>query len=114
MAMNISQEGMDVHKRFFEAIDALIANKTIRGFKTFTTMTNINYWNLFESRRDASTHAIKVEWLNYMCNQFNVSAEWLILGKGEMFKTAMEAVTPDNPCKYCSIAKEYESNKKEG
>lgn len=40
--MNISKEGMDVTRRFFEAIDMLKVQKKIRGLQTFTREYGIN------------------------------------------------------------------------
>ena len=44
--MNISKEGIEVTKRFFEAIDMLKAQKRMRGLLTFTKAHSINYWNI--------------------------------------------------------------------
>ena len=62
--MNISKEGIAVTKRFFEAIDMLKAQKQMRGLLTFTKAHNINYLML----------------------DYGISADWILTGRGGMFK----------------------------
>lgn len=84
--MNISREGVEVTKRFFEAIDMLKAQRSIRGIQTFTNLYDINRWNLITVRNEPEIRIFKPEWLVYLVRDFNVSSEWLLLGKGNMFK----------------------------
>lgn len=83
--MNISQEGIEVTNRFFEAIDMLKAQKTIRGLQTFTKKYDINRWNMNTAKWNPEKSVLKPEWIIYLVRDYKVSAEWLITEKGGMF-----------------------------
>ncbi|MFV0501743.1 MAG: hypothetical protein ACK5MH_09165 [Bacteroidales bacterium] len=83
--MSISKEGVDITKRFFEAIDMLIASKKIRGVKTFTDMYNINRRNFITIKNNPENSILKTEYLLYLVRDFNFNAHWLITGNGGMF-----------------------------
>ena len=84
--MNISKEGITVTNRFFEAIDMLKAQKKIRGLQTFTREYGINRWNLNTVKSNPERSVLKPEWIVYLVRDYNVSAEWILLGEGGMFK----------------------------
>lgn len=86
-AAMISQDGMDITRRFFEAINVLRERKEIRGLGTFTNRYNINRWNLATVRDNPQVSMLKPEYIAYLVEGYNVSAEWLLLGKGKMFKS---------------------------
>lgn len=82
-----SQDGVNITNRFFKAIDELKARKVIRGLGTFTNRYNINRWNLITVRDNPANATLKPEYISYLVDGYDVSAEWLLLGKGQMFKT---------------------------
>lgn len=84
--MNISKEGIAVTNRFFEAIDMLKAQKKIRGLQTFTRQYDINRWNLNTVKLNPDKSVLKPEWIVYLVRDFNISSEWILLGKGNMIK----------------------------
>lgn len=84
--MNISSEGVAVTKRFFEAIDMLKAQKRMRGLLTFTKAHDINYWNINTVKAQPEVSVLKPEWIVYLVSDYGISADWILLGKGGMFR----------------------------
>jgi hypothetical protein len=84
--MKISAEGVAITKRFFEAIDILKAQRTMRGLTTFTNAHDINYWNINTVRNQPDVSVLKPEWITYLVLDYGISAEWILTGRGGMFK----------------------------
>lgn len=84
--MNVSQEGIAVTNRFFEAIDMLKAQKKIRGLQTFTRKYNINRWNMNTVKWNPEKSVLKPEWIVYLVRDFGVSADWVLMGRGNVFR----------------------------
>ncbi len=83
--MNISKEGIAITNRFFEAIDMLKAQKKIRGLQTFTRQYDINRWNIITVKHNPGKSVLKPEWIVYLVRDFNISPNWILLGRGGMF-----------------------------
>lgn len=77
----LSQE---IHRRFFKAIDELVARKMLRGKKSFATKYELNQGNFFKLRANPEAE-FQMSFLTLLVNDFGVSAHWLLTGKGEMF-----------------------------
>ena len=72
-------------KRFFEAFKLLKEAKIIHGKQTFTTKYGINRWNLNSLQKDMSRDIFQTALLIYYVNDYGISAEWLLTGKGGVF-----------------------------
>lgn len=81
MQTNDSQK---VINRFFKAIYYLKNQRIIRGKNTFTENFGINRWNMNSLEKDMSRDIFQVAWLTYIVTEYNVSAEWLLTGKGSI------------------------------
>ena len=82
-----TEQGVKIVARFFEALDTLIAKKVIRGKKTFTTKYGINRGSFYRLEKDKSRDILQLEWLAGLITDYNVSADWLLTGRGSMFTT---------------------------
>lgn len=71
--------------RFYESLDAVIANKTIRGVQTYCRLYGIDRRNLLANRKDLSRGWFQVSWLVPLIDIYGVSARWLMTGRGNMF-----------------------------
>lgn len=81
----VSAEGQQITHRFFEAVDALIAMKVIRGKKTISTALGIDNSSMYKIRNKPQIFALKPEFIRYLVLQYHVSANWIITGRGRMF-----------------------------
>jgi len=81
-----SEDSQKIVARFFEALYELKALGKIRGKQTFTAEHNINRWNLNTLEKDHSRDIFQAAWLTYLINDYGISAEWLLTGRGTIFK----------------------------
>ena len=71
--------------RFYESLDAVIANQTIRGVQTYCRLYGIDRRNLLANKKDLSRGWFQVSWLVPLIDIYGVSARWLMTGRGNMF-----------------------------
>lgn len=79
-----TEDSQRVVKRFFEALAYLKARKVIRGKQTFTRAYNINRWNMNSLEKNPASDIFQPAWLSYLVNDYGVSAQWLLTGKGDI------------------------------
>lgn len=75
-----------VVRRFFEALSRLKSDRKIRGKQTFTREHDINRWNMNTLEKDMSRDIFQAAWLTYLVEDYGVSAEWLLTGRGHFYK----------------------------
>lgn len=80
-----SSDSQKIVERFFEVIYDLKARRVIRGKQTFTRAYGIDRWNFNKVEADKSRDIFQISWLAYLINDFGVSSEWLMTGRGDMY-----------------------------
>lgn len=77
-------DSQKIISRFFQALYFLKAQHIIRGKQTFTTKFEINRWNMNTLEKDMSRDIFQPAWLTYLVEEYNISAEWLLTGRGDI------------------------------
>lgn len=85
----------DVQRRFFTAIEYFKETKKLAGLQTFCKEYKLNrprYSRVKNKIMSPETSAetmyrtIDIVALVYICRDYNISTDWLLLGKGKMLK----------------------------
>jgi len=81
-----------IQDRFFEAIDILIAEGRLAGLQTFCKEYGLHrpkYSNIRTMSKDPGKGTgykfIDIDALSYLVRDYNISSDWLLLGRGKMF-----------------------------
>lgn len=76
--------------RFLEAMDSIIGNTTMGKVTAgeFGEKVGITGANLSRLRYSDGEHSVTLEAIGRICKEYNISSEWLIMGKGSMFAEA--------------------------
>lgn len=81
-----TEESLAIIARFFQTIDFLVSAKQIRGKATYCRDNNIDRRHFLTQSKDHSRGFFQVSWLLGLIKDYNISADWLLTGKGSMFK----------------------------
>lgn len=86
---NVSSQTKMIQSRFFQALEIAIQNGKIPGLQTFCKnhgLMRTKYQLLRTCNTDEPLYkSIDIDALQFICEDFHVSPEWLLLGKGKMF-----------------------------
>lgn len=88
--MSVSAKGIEIANRFFQAIDILKAQKKIKSLRSLTEKYGLNYGNFHTMKTHPETYALKAELIASLAEDFGLSTEWILLGKGRIFKARKE------------------------
>lgn len=80
------QTNEDIVARFIKAIDTLYINGDISTIRSFERECKMAHNALFRLRKDNSRHLMRPAWLAHLVEHYEVSADWLLLGRGRMFE----------------------------
>ncbi len=95
MLKTLRPEILSIQRRFFEVLDLMISAKRLAGLQTFCKehgLNRVKYSNIRtemhnpEKAKLTNYKVIDLDALAYLCQDFNVSPEWLLSGKGKMFR----------------------------
>ena len=79
-----TKDSQKIIGRFFQALYYLKGQHIIRGKQTFTAKFDINRWNLNTLEKDMTRDIFQPAWLTYLVEEYDVSAEWLLTGRGQI------------------------------
>lgn len=79
-----TQISTNIMLRFYEAVDALIAMKKIRGKQTYCRIAEIDKRKYYEQQKDINKGHFQVSWMVPLILQFDISSDWLLTGRGKM------------------------------
>lgn len=77
---------VEVTSRFYEAVNFLIENKTIRGKQTYCTLAGIDKRSYYRQESDYQASLLQLFWLIPLITEYRINAKWLLTGKGGMFE----------------------------
>ena len=80
------EETTQIITRFFEAVDILIVMKKIRGIQTYCNLYEIDKRNFYAQKKDIGKGYFEVQWILPLIQDFNICSDWILFGKGKMFK----------------------------
>ena len=94
MLKTIRPEMLAIQRRFFEALDLLISTgqTTTKAFCDDHGLNRVKYSNIRtemrnpEAAKPTNYKVIDLDALTHLCVDFNISPDWLLLGKGGMFR----------------------------
>lgn len=84
---NYKQETLDVQRRFFEALHRLADEKRIPGgLCGYCTAYGLDRRHMYTQELDLNRGYFEVAWIIPLIKYYRVSSNWLLLGKGNMFR----------------------------
>ncbi len=78
---------MTINERFKKVVLYLVDSKIAKSKKEIAQNINIKPQNLTEIL--GNRIIVSAETIAYMCEYYNVSADWLLTGKGEMLRSSV-------------------------
>lgn len=73
--------------RFYMAVDALYALGEIRSVRSFESEIGADHSVFYSLRKNDRKHTrIHPAWLRHLVVAYGVSADWLLVGEGRMFR----------------------------
>lgn len=93
-AKTVRPQTLAIQKRFFEAMQNLMQSGEIKGLQSFCAEYGLhrpkysNIKNHIDNPEDGTGYKfIDIDALSYLVADYGISADWLLVGKGTMFKT---------------------------
>jgi hypothetical protein len=91
MKKSINPQALEIQRRFFEALDLAISAEKVNGLKGFCVRHNLNRTKYSRIKSTLNKPVdemrykiIDIDALMYLCQDFGVSSDWLLLGHGKM------------------------------
>lgn len=102
MKKGINSRAVEIQKRFFEALKYIMESQKLTDLKTFCNKNNLNrvrysrLKNLYGDARGTNTYKkIDIDALAAICEDYCISTQWLLLGRGKMINSKRECKSKD-------------------
>lgn len=81
-----TDETLAIMERFFATIADLLEKKRLQGgLQGFCVKNDIDKRHLYLQRAERNRGFFEVSWLLPLINDYGVSSQWLLLGKGKQY-----------------------------
>lgn len=80
----------EVSTRFFDVMDYLKTHGRITNITAFCDRYQINRRNMMQQKANPMRQIFKPSWLVYLVRDYDVNAEYLLTGKGEILRVSEE------------------------
>lgn len=81
-----SEQTLDIMRRFYAAFDVARENKLIKNTSYFCEHYGIDKRHFYAQRADLGRGYFEVSWLLPLIEDCGISPNWLLTGKGMMFR----------------------------
>ena len=92
-----SDTSIAITRRFFEALDYLVASRIVRGYQTVTTMWNVDRRNLAKLKAEPQRRQLKAEYICYLERDFGINSRWVVTGHGKMLLPSHHPTEQNGP-----------------
>ena len=76
-----------ISQRLFFAIEQLTEAGQLNGVPEFSSRYGIGLRLAYMQRQEPDRRILRPAWLTYIVRDYGISAEWLLLGEGNMFRS---------------------------
>lgn len=80
------ERSQQVTERFFQAVQQLKADGKIAGKQPLCNELGINRRHFWILENNKASDIMKLRWLTDLCLKYHVNADWLLTGRGEIYK----------------------------
>ena len=80
-------ESVQIIDRFYQAINMLISNGTLKSKRAFAIDNKIEYTSFSRCETEQESDRFQLVWISYIVTKYPISLEWIMTGKGGMITT---------------------------
>lgn len=80
-----SPESVEIINRFYQAINMLIDNGTLKSKRAFALANGIEYTSFSRCEREQESDRFQLAWIAYLVKDYPINVAWIMTGEGGMF-----------------------------
>lgn len=78
-------ESIKIIDRFYQAINMLIENGSLKSKRSFALAHGIEYTSFSRCENEQESDRFQLVWITYLVKEFPINVEWIMTGEGGMF-----------------------------